>query len=72
MLKVFGQIHQITPGEWKESCEVIHEGHIVGFVEHQKSATASLTLTRNLQGEVVDGERLDWLLYQACETDRRR
>ncbi len=72
MLKVFGQFHRITPEEWKESCEVIHEGHIVGFVDRQQTATTSLTMTRNLAGEVVDGERLDWLLYQACETNRGR
>lgn len=72
MLKVFGQFHKVTSGEWKESCEITHEGHILGFVDHQETATAGLTMTRNLQGEVVDGERLDWLLYQTCKTDRER
>jgi hypothetical protein len=66
MLKVLGNLHQIKPGEWKESYEIIHEGRIVGFIDHERTPTASVTMTRNLLGEVVDGERLDWLLCQAA------
>ena len=72
MLKVFGQFHQIQPGEWKESCEIIHEGHIVGFIDHEKTQTASITMTRNLHGEVVEGEHPEWLLSDDSETALRK
>jgi hypothetical protein len=67
MLKVFGQFRQIQPGEWKESYEIIHEGRIVGFIDHEKTPTASITMTRNLQGEIVEGEDINWLLCSDSE-----
>ena len=67
MLKVLEQFRRIQPGEWKESYEIIHEGRIVGFVDHDKTAAATVTVTRNLQGEVVEGEHLEWLLCSSAE-----
>ncbi len=67
MLKVFGQVHQIQPGEWKESYEIIHEGRIVGFIDREKTRTASITTTRNLHGEVMEGEHPEWLLCDDSE-----
>jgi translation elongation factor EF-Tu-like GTPase len=66
MLKVFGRVHQIKPGEWQQSYEILHEGHIVGYVDHKKTSSASVTMTRNLRGEAMEGERLSWLLYQGA------
>jgi hypothetical protein len=66
MLKVFGRVHQIKPGEWQQSYEILHDGHIVGYVDHKITSSASVTVTRNLRGEVMDGERLHWLLYQVA------
>ena len=67
MLKVFGQVHKIKPGEWQQSYEIIHEGRIVGYVDHKKTSSASVTVTRNLRGEIMEGERLNWLLlYQGA------
>ena len=65
MFKVFGHVHKIKPGEWQQSYEIIHEGRIIGYVDHKKTPSASVTMTRNLRGEVMEGERLNWLLlYQ--------
>ena len=65
MLKVFGHVLKIKPGEWQQSYEILHEGHIIGYVDHNKTPSASYTVTRNLRGEVMEGERLNWLLlYQ--------
>jgi hypothetical protein len=38
---------------------------VVGFVEREKTSSAEATRTRNMRGEVVEGECLDWLLKQA-------
>ncbi len=62
MLKIFGQVHRIKPGEWQQIYEILHEGYIIGYVYHKKTPTASVTVTRNLRGEVMDGERLNWLM----------
>jgi len=65
MLKVYGRCYTLSPGEWKQSCEVLHGGLVVGFVEREKTSSAEATRTRNMRGEVVEGECLDWLLKQA-------
>ncbi len=64
MLKIFKQVHKINPGEWQQSYEILHEGRIVGYVDYKKTSSTSVTMTRNLRGEVMEGECLNWLLCQ--------
>lgn len=64
MLKVKGNFQIMKPGEWRECYEVIHEGFVRGFVEHEKTAMCETIRTRNIHGEIMDGERLDWLINQ--------
>ena len=64
MLKVCGKFQVIKPGEWKQSIEIFHEGHILGFVDHEKTVQAEVVRTRNIFGEIVEGECIDWLLHQ--------
>ena len=64
MLKVGGKYHQIKPGEWKQCIEIFHEGHILGFVEREKTTTADTVRTHNNCGEIMEGECIDWLMQQ--------
>jgi hypothetical protein len=66
MLKVFGHVHKIKPGEWQQSYEILHDGQIIGYVVRKKTSLASVTMTRNLRGEIKEGECLNWLLYQGA------
>jgi len=66
MLRVCGHYQIISPGEWKQCHEIIHNGLIVGFIEYEKTSAAEITRTRNIRGEVMDGECIDWLLLQAA------
>jgi hypothetical protein len=63
MLKIYGRLIEITPGEWKQSCEILHDGSIVGFVDRERTPAVDIIRTRNMRGDIVDGERLDWLLH---------
>jgi hypothetical protein len=65
MLRVWGKYQQRVTGEWKQSSEILHEGFVLGFIEHEKTADAELIRTRNLCGEVREGECIDWLLQKA-------
>ncbi len=64
MLKVCGKLLVIKPGVWKQCTEIFHEGHILGFIDHEKTPNAEIIRTRNIFGEVMEGECIDWLLHQ--------
>lgn len=66
MIKVYGRFTQIKPGEWKQSFEILHEGVILGFVEHVRTSASEVIRTRRMDGEVMEGECLDWLLCKAA------
>jgi hypothetical protein len=66
MIKIYGQRTQIKQGEWKQSLEILHEGKILGFVDHFTTSACEIVRTRNMQGEVKEGECLDWLLCRAA------
>ncbi len=72
MLKVYGRRVEIKPEEWKQTCEVIHGGVVIGFVDREVTPSAEITKTRNMNGEVVDGECLDWLLYGTRDLNNGR
>jgi hypothetical protein len=61
MLKVTKTYQRIQPGEWKQSIELIHEGHILGFIDRIRTAEADFVVTRNLFGEIMEGECIEWL-----------
>ena len=66
MVKVYG-IFQITQsGEWKLTIEILNEGRVVGYVDRVRTRSGKSILTRNLQGEVMEGECLEWLLRQTA------
>ncbi|HUJ18604.1 MAG TPA: hypothetical protein VL197_11495 [Nitrospirota bacterium] len=66
MVKVYG-IFQITgSGEWKLSIEVHQDGRLAGFVERVRTRSGKCIRTRNLQGEVMEGECLAWLSKQTA------
>ncbi len=66
MLKVYG-LSQITQsGEWKVTIEILNEGRVVGYVDRIKAKAGQFKITRNLQGECMEGECLEWLLRQTA------
>jgi hypothetical protein len=65
MLKVCGKIQVVKPGEWKQRIEIFHEGHILGFIDREKKPQEDFVVrTRNIFGEIMEGECIDWLLHQ--------
>jgi hypothetical protein len=65
MLKVCGKFQVIKTGEWKQRIDIFHEGHILGFVDREKTVQAEVVRTRNIFGEIMEGECIDWLLHRA-------
>jgi len=66
MVKVYGIFQIIGSGEWKLTIEVHHDGRLVGFVERVRTREGKCIRTRNLQGEVMEGECLEWLSRQSA------
>jgi len=64
MLKVCGKFQAIKQGGWKQSIEIFHEGHILGFIDREKTQQVEVVRTRNIFGETMEGECIDWLLHQ--------
>jgi hypothetical protein len=62
MLKVSRRFQIIGPGEWKQCIEIFHEGHILGFVDREKTPGTEVVRTRAISGEIMEGECIDWLL----------
>ena len=65
MLKIYGHKNYSninSPDEWKQSLEIIHEGCILGFIDHEKTSQSEIVRTRNIRGAVMEGECLEWLL----------
>ncbi len=63
MLKVCGKFQISKPGEWKQRIEIFHEGHILGFIDREKTPEAEVVRTGNIFGEIMEGECIDWLLH---------
>jgi hypothetical protein len=66
MLKVHGVCQILRSGEWMQSIEILNDGQVIGFVEHERTPSGRFTRTRNLHGEVIEGECLEWLLRQTA------
>jgi len=66
MLKVQGLSQIIQSGVWRQSIEILHEDRIIGYVDRERSRSGTFTTTRNLQGDVMEGECLEWLLRQTA------
>ena len=66
MIKVYGLFQITEPGEWKLTIEILHEGILVGYVDRIRTKSGKFIITRNLQGEVMEGECLEWLLRQTA------
>jgi hypothetical protein len=66
MLKVQGLSQIVQSGVWRQSIEILNEDRVIGFVEREKSRCGTYTTTRNLQGDVMEGECLEWLLRQTA------
>jgi len=66
MLKVCRTYQVIKSGGWKQSVEIFHEGHVLGFVEKERTAESVVVNTRNIFGEVMEGECIEWLLKQTA------
>jgi hypothetical protein len=66
MLLVPGLYQIIQPGVWKQTTEIQNDGHIIGFVDRERTQTGILTKTRNMQGDVIEYGCLEWLLRQTA------
>lgn len=66
MLKIYSQYQHIKLGVWKQCIEIVHEGHLLGFVDRERTPEREVVKTRNVFGEIVEGERLEWLLQKAA------
>lgn len=66
MFKVYGLIRIVGPGEWKQTIEIIDDGQVIGYLDREKTKTGKCTKTRNLQGEVMEGVCLEWLLKRTA------
>ena len=66
MLLVPSLYQIIQPGVWKQTIEIQNDGHIIGFVDRERTQTGILTKTRNMQGDVIEYGCLEWLLRQTA------
>jgi hypothetical protein len=66
VLLVPGLYQIIQPGVWKQTIEIQNDGHIIGFVDRERTQTGILTKTRNMQGDVREYGCLEWLLRQTA------
>jgi len=66
MLLVPGLYQIIQPGVWRQTIEIHNDGHIIGFVDRERTRTGILTQTRNMHGDVIEYKCLEWLLRQTA------
>jgi hypothetical protein len=66
MLKVLGLSQIVQSGVWRQSFEIFYDDRIIGFVVRERTRSGIFTTTRNLQGDVMEGECLEWLLRQTA------
>lgn len=67
MLKVQGLSQIVQSGVWRQSIEILNDDdHVIGFVDRERTRSGTFTTTRNLQGDVMEGECLEWLLRQTA------
>jgi hypothetical protein len=66
MLKVYGLFQITQSGEWRLTIEILNEGRVVGYVDRIRTRSEKFIVTRNLQGEIMEGECLEWLLRQTA------
>jgi hypothetical protein len=66
MLKVQGLSEIVQSGVWRQRFEILHDDRIIGFVDRERTRSGIFTTTRNLQGDVIEGECLEWLLHQTA------
>jgi hypothetical protein len=66
MLKVQGLCQIVQSGVWRQNFEIVVDDHIIGFVDFERTRTDTFTTTRNLQGDIMEGECLEWLLRQTA------
>lgn len=64
MLKVQGLSQIVQSGVWRQSIEILDDNRVIGFVDRERTRSGTFTTTRNLQGDVMEGECLEWLLRQ--------
>ena len=66
MIKAYGLFQITQSGEWKLTIEILNEGRVVGYVDRIRTKSGKFIRTRNLHGEVMEGECLEWLLRQTA------
>jgi len=66
MLKVLGLCQIVQSGVWRQSFEILNDNRIIGFVDFERTRSGTFTTTRNLQGDIMEGECLEWLLRQSA------
>ena len=66
MVKVYGLFQITQPGEWKLTIEILNDGRVVGYVDRIRTKLGKFIITRNLHGEIMEGECLEWLLRQTA------
>lgn len=66
MLKVQGLSQIVESGVWKQSIEIFNDDRVIGYVDRERTRTGTFTATRNLQGDIMEGECLEWLLRQSA------
>jgi hypothetical protein len=66
MEKIYGLCQIVGPGEWTQSAAIMQKGQVIGFIIRVRTRSGTWTKTLNLQGDVVQGECLVWLLQQSA------
>ncbi len=66
MLKVQGLCQIVRSGVWRQSFEVFFDDCVIGYVDCERTRSGIYTTTRNLHGDVMEGECLEWLLRQSA------
>jgi hypothetical protein len=66
MVKIYGLFQITQPGEWKLTIEVLNNGRLVGYIDRIRTKSGKFIVTRDLQGEVIEGECLEWLLRRSA------
>ena len=66
MLKVQGLCQIVQSGVWRQSFEIRFDDRVIGFVDFERTRSGTFTTTRNLQGDVMEGECLAWLVRQTA------
>jgi hypothetical protein len=66
MLKVQGLCQIVQSGVWRQNFEILNDDRVIGFVDYERTRSGIFTTTRNLRGDVMEGECLEWLLRQTA------